>query len=117
MKQFLDKYPYTATSIAFLVVILIGIAWFGWGQFALAYFALLYCIVIIGIRLDEITRQVRNLNSARTAPPGVSGNRRLQTPDVIEIHRLNHQLGEIKVLLEKIQRSLERASEKSDPQI
>ena len=114
MKQYLDKYPYTVTSAVFLVVLIIGTIRFGWGQFVLAYFALLYCIVIIGIKLDEIARQVRDLGALQTTLRKESGNPGVLTDESLEIQRLNDQLGDIKVLLEQVHRSLERTSKKPD---
>ncbi len=114
MRQFLDKYPYAATSIVFLVVFIIGIVWFGWGQFALAYFVLLYCIVIIGIKLDDITGQLRDLGAIQTTLRKESGNRSVVTHETIEYQRLSEQLDDIKKLLAQIHQSLERPSQPPD---
>ena len=112
MKQYLDKYPYAVTSSVFLVVLIIGAVRFGWGQFVLAYFAMLYCIVIIGIKLDEIARQVRDMVAVQTTLRKEPGSPGVLTHENLEIQRLNDQLGDIKVLLEQIHRSLERTSKK-----
>jgi hypothetical protein len=108
MKQYLDKYPYAVTSSVFLVVLIIGAVRFGWGQFVFAYFALFYCIVIIGIKLDEIAGQVRDLVAVQTTLRKEPGSRGVLTHEILETQRLNDQLGDIKVLLEQIHQSLER---------
>jgi len=107
MKFNLDKYPYSVTAFIFLVVLTIGNIWLGWGGLALAYFGLLYCIVIIGIRLDEIARQVRDMGAVQTALLKETGNPGSFTQAVSEIRQLNGQLAELKLLLNRIQTALE----------
>ncbi len=99
MKQFMDQNSYAVTSAVFLALALVGILRLGWGQFALAYLVLLYCVVIIGIRLDDISRQVQDLTAVQTALLKESGNPGTYTQAVTEIKQLNIQLGEIKDLL------------------
>ena len=111
MKFNLDKYPYSVTAFIFLAVLTFGNIWLGWGELALAYFGLLYCIVIIGIRLDEIARQVRDMGALQTTllkEPGKPGS---FTQAVSEIRQLNGQLTEIKRLLNRIQAALENTSQ------
>jgi hypothetical protein len=114
MKLNLDKYPYSVTTFVFLAVLIAGNVWLGWGQLALAYFGLLFCIVIIGIRLDEIARQVRDLGAVQTTLLKESGNPGSLTQTVSEIHQLNGELAEIKVLLTRIHAVLDRTSQASD---
>ncbi len=114
MKLNLDKYPYAVTAVVFLVVLLVGNVWLGWGQLALAYFGLLFCIVIIGIRLDEIVRQIRDLGAVQTTLLKESGNPGAFTPAVSEIRQLNKELAEIKTQLTRINAALERTSQSSD---
>ena len=114
MKLNLDKYPYSVTAFVFLVVLLVGNTWLGWGQLALAYFGLLYCIVIIGIRLDEIVRQVRDLGAVQTTLLKESGSPGPLTQAVSEIRQLNGELAEIKTLLTRINAALERTTQASD---
>ncbi len=114
MKLNLNKYPYSVTSFVFLVVLMAGNIWLGWGQLALAYFGLLFCIVIIGIRLDEIARQVRDLGAVQTTLLKESGNPGSFTQAVSEIRQLNGQLSEIKTLLTRIQVALEKTTQPPD---
>ncbi len=114
MKLDLDKYPYSVTAFIFLIVLVVGNLWLGWGQLALAYFGLLYCIVIIGIRLDEIARQVRDLSVVQTTLLKESGNPGSFTQTVSEIRQLNGQLAEIKELLARIHAAQEKAPQPPD---
>ena len=114
MKLNLDKYPYSVTAFVFLVVLLAGNVWLGWGQLALAYFGLLFCIVIIGIRLDEIVRQVRDLGAVQTTLLKESGNPGFFTQAVSEIRQLNGQLTEIKTLLTRINAAREKNPQPPD---
>lgn len=50
--------PYFVTSLVFLAIVLIGGLWFRWGEDEFAYLLLLYLIVGLGIRLDDIAKQV-----------------------------------------------------------
>jgi len=114
MKFSLDKYPYSSTALVFLAVLTIGNIWLGWGQLALAYFGLLFCIVIIGIRLDEIARQVRDLGAVQASLLKESGNPGSFSQAVTEIRQLNGQLVEIKALLASLNANLEKPPQPPD---
>ena len=82
--KWLQKSPYTATAATFLVILAVGHAFWGWGAVATAFCLLLYCIVAVAIKLDDIAQhldmlseQVRRLTTAAdgvltTAPPAAS---------------------------------------------
>lgn len=114
MKFRLDKYPYSITAFVFLVVLIFGNIWLGWGQLALAYFGLLFCIVIIGIRLDEIARQVRDLGAVQATLLKESGNPGSFSQAITEIRQLNGQLVEIKALLARLNANLEKPPQPPD---
>jgi len=114
MKFNLDKHPYAITVFVFLFVLIVGNIWLGWGQLALAYFGLLFFIVIIGIRLDEISRQVRDLGAVQTTLLKESGNPGASSQVVTEIRHLNGQLVEIKALLARLNANLERPPQPPD---
>jgi hypothetical protein len=79
------KSPYTATAATFLVILAVGHAFWGWGTVATAFCLLLYCIVAVAIKLDDIAQhldiiseQVHRLTTATdggltAAPPAASG--------------------------------------------
>lgn len=50
--------PYFVTSLVFLAIVLTGGFLFHWGEEEFAYLLLLYLIVGLGIRLDDISKQM-----------------------------------------------------------
>ncbi|MGD9251067.1 MAG: hypothetical protein PVG19_07575 [Desulfobacterales bacterium] len=58
MKKFLAEHPYTATSGIFVVLITFGFLFLHWRKEDYAFALLLYFIVTLGIRLDDISRQL-----------------------------------------------------------
>ena len=56
-KWFIDR-PYVSTSIIFLIVIIFGWRFLYWQEENFAFILLLYFIVTIGIRLDDISRKI-----------------------------------------------------------
>jgi hypothetical protein len=56
-KWFIDR-PYVSTSIIFLIVILFGWRFLYWQEENFAFILLLYFIVTLGIRLDDISRKI-----------------------------------------------------------
>ncbi len=58
MKKFLAEHPYTVTSGIFVVLITFGFLFLHWRRDEYAFALLLYFIVTLGIRLDDISRQI-----------------------------------------------------------
>jgi len=58
INQWFSRHPYTVTSLVFLVMIIFGWRVLGWGERHLEFVLLLYFIVTLGIRLDEISRRL-----------------------------------------------------------
>lgn len=58
MKKAYYENPYTVTSLVFLIVIVIGAVYLHWTQTHYGFILLLYCLVNLGIRLDDISRQI-----------------------------------------------------------
>ena len=56
-KWFIDR-PYVSTSIIFLIVIIFGWRFLYWQEENFAFILLLYFIVTLGIRLDDISRKI-----------------------------------------------------------
>jgi len=69
--------PYAAVGGLFLGLALAGVLFFGWGELRLAFLLIVYCVLIIGFRLDEIARRLdtidrrlaAHLGGAAAAPP------------------------------------------------
>ncbi len=58
MKKFLAEHPYTVTSGVFIVLIAFGFLFLDWRRDEYAFALLLYFIITLGIRLDDISRQI-----------------------------------------------------------
>jgi hypothetical protein len=99
--QWFFKHPYTVTSLIFLALIILGWRVLGWGERHLGFVLLLYFIVTLGVRLDEITRTIG----------GHSGNphERANDSDTVIAH-----LRDIKELLRRIDSKLQRPESDDD---
>lgn len=96
-----SRRPYTITSLIFLAVIVLGWQLLDWGERQFGFLLLLYFIVALGIRLDEISLIIG----------GSGGNpHSSQEPSASIVA----QLGEIRSILRKIQTSLEKPSRRDD---
>jgi hypothetical protein len=50
--------PYALTGALFVGIGLGGMLFFGWGEVRLAFLLLIYCLLVVGYRLDDIGRQL-----------------------------------------------------------
>lgn len=62
MKNTFNKSPYAATAATFLAMLAVGYVFWGWRAMATAYCLLLYCIVAVAIKLDDITRRLDRMS-------------------------------------------------------
>ena len=58
MKKWITDYPYFWTSIVFLIIMIIGWQVLYWPAENFMFLLLLYFIVTLGIRLDDISRKI-----------------------------------------------------------
>jgi len=58
MKKWIVDRPYIFTSIIFLIIIIFGWRFLYWQEEDFAFLLLLYFIVTLGIRLDDISRKI-----------------------------------------------------------
>jgi hypothetical protein len=101
MYKSIMKHPYSFTGIIFLIIVCIG-GWFlDWREENFAYLLLLYFIVTLGIRLDDISKQI-----------GSNHSRASQVLDDEE--NIIGQLGEIKTSLLRINVTLNKILDKTD---
>jgi len=98
MKKFLSQHPYATTSAIFLVLLFFGFFHLNWRHEDFMFMLLLYFIVTLGIRLDEISRQ---LGSGREAPPETEEN-------------ILSTLKQIRLTLKETNRQLKKISTKLD---
>jgi hypothetical protein len=93
--QWFSRHPYTIGSAIFLALAVFGWRVLDWGERQLGFLLLLYFIMTLGIRLDEISRAISDSG----------GNPR---PAGKEPESLAEQLREIRLQLRRIQARLDR---------
>jgi hypothetical protein len=54
--------PYLIVSLLFLAIVFAGVRFWDWEQKELGFALLLYFVVVLGVRLDEITHQLMEVN-------------------------------------------------------
>ena len=89
------KHPYIVTSILFLLILLTALA-LQWRTDNFAYILLLYFIVTIGIKLDDISRQ---LGSARENIPRVLDDSQII---INQLNDITEALSALSTTLDKI---------------
>ncbi len=101
IKKWIVNHPYFLTSVVFLVILYVGWRLLYWREENFAFILLLYFMVTLGIRLDDISRK---LGTRTIAPP--------HNPDDRET--LMDQLNDIKNTLSSISATLNRILEKTE---
>ncbi len=102
MKKFLAAHPYTVTSGIFIVLITIGFLFLHWRQDEYAFVLLLYFIVTLGIRLDDISRQIGIGHS----PPDTLAEKNDRIIGLMQ--QIQQNLTETNAKLAKIQAAMDR---------
>ncbi len=87
------KNPYTLTTVIFVIITIIG-AWFlGWHDKNFEFILLLYFIVTLGIKLDEISGQIGTTGPDRKFPIENNDNILRQMAEInASLATLNHTL-------------------------
>ena len=101
IKKWVIDHPYFLTSAVFLVILFVGWRVLYWRQENFALMLLLYFIVTLGIRLDDISRKIGTRTSTTANNPGSQES-------------LMHQLNDIKHALLAINATLNRILEKTE---
>ena len=101
MKKWITDHPYFWTSMIFLTIMIIGWQVLYWQAENFAFLLLLYFIVTLGIRLDDISRKLG----------GGAGNPRAGSD---ENDNLISQLNDIKMSIRALNATLNRLVEKTD---
>jgi len=100
IKEWIVNHPYFITSSIFLVILFVGWQLLYWRKEDFAFVLLLYFIVTLGIRLDDISRKIGTRTGAAADPPD----------DKVTIM---HQLADIKFALLSINATLNRILEET----
>jgi hypothetical protein len=101
MRKWLNDHPYLLTSAVFLAIILFGWRFLYWRWENFAFLLLLYFIVTLGIRLDDISKKIG------------SGNRS-GSVNSAEKDSILSQLNDIKLSLRSLNTSLKKILKETD---
>jgi hypothetical protein len=99
MKKFLSQHPYAITSVIFLVLLSFGFLHLNWRREDFMFMLLLYFIVTLSIRLDDISRQ---LGSGREGATETDENILSTLKQIrLTLKETNHQLKKIGATLDQ----------------
>lgn len=101
MKKWIIDHPYLLTSAVFLIILFVGWRVLYWREETFGFLLLLYFIVTLGIRLDDISRKIGNRVAGATHNP----NSHIS---------LIQQLDDIKRVLLSINATLNKVLEKNE---
>ena len=105
MKKWIIDRPYISTSIIFLIVIIFGWRFLYWQEENFAFILLLYFIVTIGIRLDDISRKIGG--GTVKLPPSSADRENI----VRQLNDIRHSLLTINTTLTKVLNEMEKKEE------
>ena len=100
IQKWVVDHPYFLTSVVFLLILFVGWRVLYWREEIFAFVLLLYFIVTLGIRLDDISRKIGTRTSSAAHNTGSQES-------------LMHQLNDIKHALLAINATLNRILEKA----
>ena len=102
--QWISERPYLTASFIFILIFLFGWLFLYWNKEDFAFILLLYFIVTLGIRLDDISRKIGTLKG--------KGN-----PCESETESLVGQLHAVQSTLQQINSTLDRLTELEEKKI
>ena len=100
-KKWISDHPYFITTVIFLIILFVGWRVLYWREENFAFILLLYFIVTLGIRLDDISRKIGTRTESATSNPDSKES-------------LMHQLNDIKHALLAVNATLNRILEKTE---
>ena len=101
LKKWIVDHPYFLTSAVFMVILLVGWRVLYWREENFAFILLLYFIVTLGIRLDDISRKIGTRAAGAVNNPNSNAS-------------VNQQLNDIKRVLLSINATLNKILEKTE---
>jgi len=101
MKTWLCEHPYFSTSVVFVIIIILGWQFLYWQWENFAFLLLLYFIVTLGIRLDDISRKIGFISNK---PSHSSG----------EKESIIRQLNDIRFSIRSLDATLKKIVESAD---
>ena len=101
LKKWIIDHPYFLTTAVFLVIVYLGWRFLYWREETFGFILLLYFIVTLGIRLDDISRKIGSRAASIANNP--TGNASMM-----------QQLNDIKRLLLSINSTLNKILEKTE---
>ncbi|MDJ0985249.1 MAG: hypothetical protein QNJ26_06875 [Desulfobacterales bacterium] len=101
IKKWIVDHPYFLTTAVFLVIVYLGWRFLYWREETFGFILLLYFIVTLGIRLDDISRKIGSRAASIANNP--TGNASMM-----------QQLNDIKRLLLSINSTLNKILEKTE---
>jgi len=105
IQKWVVDHPYFLTSVVFLLILFVGWRVLYWREEIFAFILLLYFIVTLGIRLDDISRKIGFRTSTAARNPGS------QESLMDQLNDIKHALLAINATLNRI---LEKAEKKDD---
>ena len=100
MKKWLNDHPYLFTSVMFIIIVIFGWQFLYWRWENFALLLLLYFIVTLGIRLDDISKKIGSLS-------------RPSSPNSVEKDSIISQLNEIKLSVKSLNMTLRKLLEQA----
>ena len=101
IKAWIIDHPYFLTSAVFLVILIVGWQVLYWREETFGFILLLYFIVTLGIRLDDIARKIGSRAAGATNNPNRNAS-------------VMHELNDIKRVLLSIHTTLNKILEKTE---
>jgi len=100
MKKWLNDHPYLFTSAIFMIIVIFGWQFLYWRWENFALLLLLYFMVTLGIRLDDISKKIGSLS-------------RPSSPNSAEQDSIISQLNEIKLSVNSVNTTLSKLLEQT----
>ena len=100
MKKWLNDHPYLLTSAIFIIIVIFGWQFLYWRWENFALLLLLYFMVTLGIRLDDISKKIGFLS-------------RPSSPNYAEEDSIIGQLNEIKSAVNSVNTTLRKLLEQT----